>query len=188
MGFTYIRKCAMACWTGGERQGMRVKSILAFLLRLGTHIVLVRRGKYFSDRNRDRSSLLGNCEICALTYIEEKNRFISTLRMKKTHIVLEKEGGVEEGQRWGVVYVGRWLSCRDQLALQSKDNKWKPHSTLAAGGVVSDFRKVKEGDGLWSLVKVKSLRNLNLTLFLDIVFNMLIQLRNPPREYHPKVC
>ena len=55
-----------------------------------------------------------------------------------------------EGQRWGVVYGGRWLSCRDQLALQSKDNKWKPHSTLAAGGVVSDFRKVKEGDGHWS--------------------------------------
>ena len=60
MGFTYIRKCAMACWTGGERQGMRVKSILAFLLRLGHALHWSGEGNIFLKETETGVVCLGS--------------------------------------------------------------------------------------------------------------------------------
>ena len=62
---------------------MGVKSILAFLLRLGHTLHWSGGGDIFLTERETRL---------------KKNRLISTLRMKKTHIVLEKEGGVADFQ------------------------------------------------------------------------------------------
>ena len=154
MGFTYIRKCTMACWTGGEKQGMGVKSILAFLLRLGHALHWSGEGNIFLTETDTAEVCLGTVKYVLWHKLKRKKASLFYLENEEdAHRAGERGWGRRfpvEGQRWGVVYGGRWLSCRDQLALQSKDNKWKPHSTLAAGGVVSDFRKVKEGDGHWS--------------------------------------
>ena len=115
MGFTYIRKCTMACWTGGEKQGMGVKSILAFLLRLGHALHRSGEGNIFLTERE--------------TGLKKKSSLFHLENKEDAHRAGERGWGRRfpvEGQIWGVVYGCRWLSCRDQLGFNQKITNGNP--------------------------------------------------------------
>ena len=153
MGFTYIRNCTMACWTGGERQGMGVKSILAFLLRLGHALHWSGEGNIFQTETDTGVVCLGSVKYVLWHKLKKNIVSFPPWEWRICTSCWRKRVGSPISSRRPKMGGGLWLSMvvlSRPARLQSKDNKWKPHSTLAAGGVVSDFRKVKEGDGHWS--------------------------------------